>query len=389
MLTGRIIRVGFAIAALGVSSADAAIRYAKTTVWGNGSCNSWVNACTLPTALAASQSGDEIWVAQGTHAPLILKNGVKIIGGFLGSESAANLSNPATRITIIDGGGTARCVSGSGDAPNTILRGFHIKNGKAADDEGGGGILLQDSSALVVQCTFENNTASDFGGAVVVRGTGSPQFINCIFRNNGEVGATIPHGGGAVFVYRGSPQFVNCLFHDNKAQEGGAVLVAFGSPTFINCTFADNDSTVSYGGGVSDPEAKASFKNCVLWNNTSAKDPTRTNQVFNGAAGFSDAISSNVQGGWPGSGNINADPLFVSPGSGDYSLQQLSPCKHAGLNAALPQSDPADLDWDGNPDEVLPKDLASTFRTIGVSVDMGAYEVPPPPPPGGGGGGDP
>jgi len=71
-------------------------------------------------------------------------------------------------------------------------------------------------------------------------------------------------------------------------------------------------------------------------------------------------LYSNVQGGWPGTGNINADPLFADPFDGNYHLRPHSPCINAGDNAAVPPSVTTDLD--GRP------------RIIGRAVDMGAYE---------------
>ena len=61
------------------------------------------------------------------------------------------------------------------------------------------------------------------------------------------------------------------------------------------------------------------------------------------------------------SGNISSDPSFVDPMSGDYHLQDGSPCIDAGDNtAALP-----DKDLDGND------------RIINGVVDMGVYEFAP------------
>ena len=57
---------------------------------------------------------------------------------------------------------------------------------------------------------------------------------------------------------------------------------------------------------------------------------------------------SNIEGGWEGIGNINADPLFNDIENEDYTLQATSPC----IDAGNPNSS---LDLDGTP------------------ADMGAY----------------
>jgi hypothetical protein len=68
---------------------------------------------------------------------------------------------------------------------------------------------------------------------------------------------------------------------------------------------------------------------------------------------------SDVQGGWVGTCNINADPLFV--GGGDYHLTAGSPCIDTGTSVGAPTSD-----LDGNP------------RPYGAGYDMGAYEYQQP-----------
>jgi len=43
---------------------------------------------------------------------------------------------------------------------------------------------------------------------------------------------------------------------------------------------------------------------------------------------------SDIEGGWEGVGNIDADPLFCAPDNGDYTLAQNSPCIGTGENGA-------------------------------------------------------
>jgi len=60
------------------------------------------------------------------------------------------------------------------------------------------------------------------------------------------------------------------------------------------------------------------------------------------------AAYSDIQGGYCGEGNIDADPLFVDAENGDYHLQETSPCIDAG-----------------NPN--------SPFDPDGTIADMGAF----------------
>jgi len=354
--------------------ASAAVRYVKPTASGTGDCTSWANACTLASGLGGAQTGDELWVKSGTYAPVSLKNGVKVYGGFAGTEGAASQSNPAANATVINGGGTTQCVTGSDNAASTVLRGFTIQNGWDGGSDGGGGMVLENSSAVIVQCTFVNNKAANFGGAVSVRGTGSPQFINCIFEGNGEATGNDPLGGGVLYAYRGSPTFVNCLFNGNKAGEGGVALVYFGNPTFINCTFVNNQAKIGRGGAIYDPNGQATLKNCILWNNTTTRGVGEADQIGAGGGGRSLARYCDIQAGWPGTNIINADPMFTGDiTQGYYTLQSGSPCKETGENAALPP-DIGNLDWDLDTSEPIPLDLALHERASGPAVDMGAYE---------------
>ena len=84
---------------------------------------------------------------------------------------------------------------------------------------------------------------------------------------------------------------------------------------------------------------------------------------------------SNVQGGWPGTGNIDADPLFVDPGAGGFQLASGSPCIDAGDNGAVPPDVTVDLD--GRPRFADDPDTPDTGAGRPPIVDMGAYEFIP------------
>jgi hypothetical protein len=113
---------------------------------------------------------------------------------------------------------------------------------------------------------------------------------------------------------------------------------------------------------------------CVFWNNVSTNYDT--DEICN-TYNTTNVTYSDVKGGWPGTGNIDADPKFVNPGADNYRLGgrpwSPSPCKNAGSDPLVP-ADVADLDWGGNTTEQLPFDLTAETTRFHGTVDMGAYE---------------
>jgi len=81
---------------------------------------------------------------------------------------------------------------------------------------------------------------------------------------------------------------------------------------------------------------------------------------------------SDVQGGYTGAGNIDANPSFVDAVGGNLRLGACSPCVDAGNNNAVPGGVSTDLD--GNPRFVDDTGFRDTGEGPSPIVDMGAYE---------------
>lgn len=358
------------VAAQGLSP-QAAIRYAAPIAQGSGDCSSWGNACTLQTALTGAVSGDEIWVKAGVHYPgtagnrdatFELKSGVAIYGGFAGTETARNQRNPRVNQTIlsgdidqndtntdgnfiaempsaIQGSNAYHVVSGSLTDSTAVLDGFVITAGQAngsAYDSLGGGMINDSGSPTLTNLTFSGNSA-DYGGGMYnfgENGNSSPTLTNVIFSGN----TATYYGGG--------------MYNDSD----------YSSPTLTNVTFSGNSAYIG-GGMYNDGEySSPTLTNCILWGNTADYGSQMYSSLTSPSVSYSD-----IQGGYAGTGNINADPLFVNAAGGNLRLQAGSPAIDAGDNAAVPGGITTDLDGlprfaDGNGD---------TFAT----VDMGAYEA--------------
>jgi hypothetical protein len=86
-----------------------------------------------------------------------------------------------------------------------------------------------------------------------------------------------------------------------------------------NCTFVEN-TAVDVGAGLgANSGSTAVVKNCIFWDNHARGN---ANEQIGGLGGDPTVVTySCVQDGKPGEGNIEVDPLFVDPASGDYRLK--------------------------------------------------------------------
>ena len=214
------------------------------------------------------------------------------------------------------------------DIDSSILENCQFAGNSA---ENAGACLTYDGT--LNGCAFDGNVADGSGGAL---GGGNISAVNCTFTANDA-----SSGGGAA----ASGSFINCLFSWNSASSGGGVDVnppeaVVGSATFLHCTFADN--VADAGRAIVCPQvfpfspSSAALSNCILWD---GGDEIR---LYGDST--ADVAYSDVYGGWPGAGNIDTDPLFVTGPAGCHYLSQSivgsmqfgqSPCVDAGDSTAF------------------------------------------------------
>jgi predicted outer membrane repeat protein len=229
----------------------------------------------------------------------------------------------------------------------------------------------------ITQSVFRYNASDNTGGAIRNENHSDPELINCGFYTN-----TAARGAG-LYNDQSNPAMVNCVASGNIAIEYGGVLYNRESinPGITNCTFVGNTAGI-HGALLYNVLSSPTLQNCILWENS---DPS-LNPIFT-ESGSPSVTYSCIPGGWPtGTGNIDADPLFIDPNGPDgiigttddnFMLFADSPCIDAGNNSLVP-TDTSDLDNDANLLERIPLDFSSKPRFIDISdvPDTGVSEPP-------------
>lgn len=197
----------------------------------------------------------------------------------------------------------------------------------------------------------------------------SPKVTNCRFIAN----FAFRGGGGMCNGYSSTPTVTNCLFDRNMSDdyfglgEGGGIHNRASSILALtNCTIFGN-SAYNGGGMATFDKSIAVVTNCIIWGNSDYP----MLQICGAAA----ITYSDIELGYPGLGNINADPMFNKiTDIPDLHLLAGSPCIDAGNNSAVPAGIITDVD--GNPR--FDNDPLTADTGIGTPpiVDMGAYEFP-------------
>jgi hypothetical protein len=259
----------------------------------------------------------------------------------------------------------------SGSSPTVTNCTFSGNMTGSAQTGGGGMCNAMFSSPTVTNCTFVGNKADNYLGGGMYNVRSSPTVTNCIFSNNETF---FGNGSGMANFYQASPTVTNCIFIGNKADygSGGGMWINYScSPTVVNCTFyrnrAENGATLAFESHQPNPSS-IQINNCILWDGPG--------WLWNDDGSTVSIRFSDIQGGFSGQGNIDADPNFVNPATNDLRLQAGSPCIDAGNTTAIPLGISQDLD--GNP-RILddPRTPDTGFSILATAVDMGVYEFHP------------
>lgn len=318
--------------------------YVNINASGANNGNSWTNAFTnLQNAIDAASGGDLIFVAKGIYLPttiaggtannrdksFILKNDLKIYGGFTGNENSLNQRNiDSTALHLTNASILSGDIGLAGDSSDnsfhvltainlstsSILNGFTISNGNAnvtstnvintivTNRNFGGGIYLFNSDMLISDCIFSENLSIS-GGAGMLNQNSDPEISNSVFRNNKIYGQNPNEYGGAgmrnlnsspkisesLFIYNealsiqggggirneqgSNPEITNVVINNNYTEDGdggaGMYNAANSNPILDKVTFEDN-VTADQGAGMYNDNSKPEISNSKFINNYAA-----------------------------------------------------------------------------------------------------------------------
>ncbi len=250
--------------------------YVSESGSGGNSGESWNDALdNLNDAIVISNSGDEIWVAAGTYRlkdrseSFLLKEGVKIYGGFSGTESSIEerdflLNNSILHGDVANNDIEGEFLSNKGDnalhvvvasediSKETLLDGMVISGGftdgefGAGNDRQGGGILLI-GAPTIKNCLITKNGGYNGGGLCYASENSQNAVLsNCRFFNNEVI-----YRGAGVYIgaFNLEVEINDCEFESNSAFNGGGAIASLASSLTINNSEFKSNVCDTIGGG--------------------------------------------------------------------------------------------------------------------------------------------
>jgi len=226
-----------------------------------------VRYSTIQTAVDYAEEGDIVVIDPGVYDETIDLTNKDIIlcGANSGFPSAA-------ADTVLQGDGTTPVVLLSGNTEECILQGVTVTGGSV-------GIHVVGGSAEIMDCRVVTNK----GAGIELFDEAQPFIHHCLVADNGGAGIAMP-----------------------PKTEGRKLLHS--SPNVVNCTIIENGQEAIVDG-------RPIIANSILCYNVTNSDAAQI------SSDLASVTYSDVQGGWPGEGNIDTDPLFADPDNGDYHLK--------------------------------------------------------------------
>lgn len=290
----------------------------------------------IQTAIDNAQPGDVITLEDGTYIvdqTLFVTKGVALTGSHRDAcILAGDGSMPLETALVID----------NADACVKALTISGIKT-KTAYNFTGVGVQIKAGLLTQARVTGCKSLAVDYTvnrtAGVSLDGTHAVMTHCVIDHNEGTAGSNL----GGVRIHKGGGTMVNCLVWANTGVTAGGVSIvpdAWQHVKVVNCTIAGNTAT-SRGGGVA-IEANTNF----FWYNNVFYGPELVNTIIAGNTApssediyfsFGDEASQTETGfnclcptANYGTNPQTGDPLFLSPGAGDFHLKHGSPARSAG-----------------------------------------------------------
>ena len=385
-----------------VLCASATIRYVAPTGDDANDGTSWATAkATITSAVNASHSGDEVYVAAGTYNESIsLKDGVNIRGGY---NATSGIRDIDLFHSILDGTGLGKFLIVKYDSDcstPTYVEGMIIQNSEYGGE--GGGAFIR-GNVFLDKCIIRNCLGSGGGG---VYATAANAATPAVIQNTTIELCDATSSGGGAYLYQNAVMD-GCIVRGNKGKYG-AIRSHKATCIVKNCVVYNNTCSVDGWPGSAGifNEAGGMVINCTVVNNEGKQYAGihSVDQVYNsvfwgnrdeeGDADPANFISAESNGssnnyadeGFDGEsfGSITMDrtnmgengPHFNNPTSfvgvptnageiaamraADFSLLSTSPLINKGRNDKAPETD-----------------ILGIARPISGTVDVGAYEYDP------------
>ena len=272
---------------------------------------------TIQRGITVAVSGDTVVVLAGVYRG----TGNKALD--FGGRAITVKSQDGPETTVIDCQGSGRAFYfHNGESVASIVDGLTLTGGNSTQ---GGAIYCVGSSPTINGCVISSNTTSSTTSGIVYCYNGSNAVLSgCTIKGN-------TGNSSAVRFDNSAGQVINCLLVGNSSGTGagGAIRCDNGYKTTVvrNCTVVSNSSGSS-GGGLWVKTAYAQVSNSIFWGNAatsggsqmSVTSPSTLTVNYSDVSGGRPGVSGTGTAVW-GSGNLNTDPNFADPNSGDYQLK--------------------------------------------------------------------
>ncbi|MGD8923007.1 MAG: thrombospondin type 3 repeat-containing protein, partial [Candidatus Zixiibacteriota bacterium] len=301
---------------------------------------------TIQHAIDRASIHDTVMVGAGTYIENITYGGKRVVVMATGGPAvtfieAASQDQPIVTFDMLEDttavleGFTVRNVT---NAPGILCDGASptiegcVVSSCSNNGDGGGIVCINSSTARIRDNRIENNSANGNGGGLYCLAS-SPMITGNTFAGN-----SASSGGGLYLRSNSYPISRYNLFVNNHASSngGGVACVQQNTRTWtLEYATLYGNSAGGSGGAVYGEQSYLLVSKSILWHNQASSTPA---ELYWTQGIIAIVSSSDVEGGWTGSGsgNSNVDPVFCDPDAEDFHLQSSSPLASYVYNSGNP-----------------------------------------------------